>query len=221
MAARHYALNGALSRLSHLEEFGDNLVLDGNNLTPTQRRALALYNLTGDYQAFTDGSVVTTGAGITSGVGTVVSSQKERSGNIIKTRIFVDMTGLASIATDGDAIGAVSGTDAAPLAQLTAALHGAPCYGRMICLETPAGGATDIDLGANTSGTIAKDGAVISGGTAIVTAGGAWAAGVQKPFIAAVAANSYIYLCSGAASAGTYTAGRFLIEIEGSTFVGT
>lgn len=167
-------------------------------------------------------NLIATGLGISSGTGTIVRSQQIKQGDYRKTLVFVDLTGLASIATDGDAIGAVSGTDAAPLAQITAALHAAPCFGRMICLETPAGGLPDIDLGANASGAIAKDGAVISGGTAIVTAGGNWAAGVQKPFIAAVAADAYLYLCSGASSgAGTYTAGRFLIEIEGSTFVGT
>lgn len=219
MAARHYALMNAFSRLSHFAELGDNLNLDGRNLTPTQRRALALQNLTNDYHEFTASGVVTPGAGITSGVGTVFSSQQERVGNKITTRIFIDLTGLNGGDADGDAIGA---TGAAHIGQVTAALNGAPCFGRMICLETPAGGADDIDLIANTDGTIVNDAAVAGTGTAIVTSGAAWAAGVQKTFTAAVAADAYLYLCAGEGSGGAaYTAGRFMIEIEGSTFVGT
>ena len=168
--------------------------------------------------------IITSGGGL-AGTGTVIRAEQAKIGSRWLTQIFIDLTGLASIATDGDAIGAASGEAAslpAYLAQITAAKHGAPCFGRMVCLEVPAGGLADIDLAINASGAIAKDGAVVSGGTAIVTSGGSWTAGAEKKFASLVTANAYLYLCSGASSgAGTYTAGRFLIELEGSVFEGT
>ena len=219
MTATHNALLGAFSKHSHFDELSEYLNVRGNILTPAERTALARSNLGLPPGVWTAEDAVTPGAGITSGVGTVFESERIIRGNHILTRIFIDLTGLNGGDADGDAIGA---TGAAHIGQITAAAFGAPCYGRMICLETPAGGADDIDLGANVSGAVANDAAVISGGTAILTAGAAWTAGVQRNFGALITADDYLYLCAGEGSGGSaYTAGRFIIEIEGSTFVGT
>jgi hypothetical protein len=220
MTATHNAPFGALSKYSHFDEFSEHLNVRGNILTPSQRRALAMANLQ-DTLANTP-TLITTGAGITAGVGTVVSAERLIQGNRTLTRIYIDLTGLASSTTDLDIIGV--STPAAYLAQITAALHGAPSItGRMVCLETPAGGADDIDLYAATEATGAFDAGIGTlAETAIVTSGGAWVVGLSKPFIASIAANAYLYLTGGeAGTAATYTAGRFMIEIEGSTFVGT
>jgi len=49
-----------------------------------------------------------------------------------------------------------------------------------------------------------------------VTAAGAWTLGLTKGLSAIPAANQYLYLCGGeAGTAATYTAGKFLIELEG------
>lgn len=141
----------------------------------------------------------------------------QRVGDLIFTRIAVDLTGLASSTTDLDIIGV--GTDAAYLARITAALNGTIIGGKMECLEAPAGGVTDIDLYAATEGTGVFDGGIAAlTETALVTAGGAWALTTAAKAIAAdgVAADSYLYLTGGAGgTAATYTAGRFLITLVG------
>ena len=84
------------------------------------------------------------GAGISGGTGTVFKSSVQRVGDIVKTSILIDLTGLSSSTTDLDIIG--QGTDPAYLGQITAAKNGTILSGRMTCLEAPAGGVADIDL---------------------------------------------------------------------------
>lgn len=159
--------------------------------------------------------LITPGAGISGGTGTVFKSFRTRFGNVIKTSIYIDLTGLASSTTDLDIIGV--GASPAYLAQATLAAYGIPFTGRMACLETPAGGADDIDLYAATEGTGVFDGGVAAlTETALVTSGAAWAIGVTKIFTGALLAAQYLYLTGGeAGTAATYTAGKFLIEVEG------
>lgn len=218
MTATHNALMGALSRYSHLSELTEPLTVAGRLLTPAQRKALVLENL-----GLITSDTLTPGAGITSGVGTVYDVQTIVEGDLAKTRIFIDLTGLASSTTDLDIIGV--GASPAHLGQVTAAVHGAPTFvaGRMVCIEAPAGGVTDIDLYVATEGTGVFDGGIAAlAETAILTAGGAWTAGLSRPFTAAIAADKYLYLtCGAAGTPATYTAGRFMIEFEGSLFVGT
>ena len=223
MPSTHNALLGALSRHAHFSEFSEHLNVNGNILTPAQRRALALYNLTDNFAVQTPSGVLVPGTGISAGVGTVFSSSQIREGNYVRTRNYIDLTGLASSTTDLDIIGV--GAGAAYLGQVTAAGHGAPTHitGRMVCIEAPATGVTDIDLYSATENTGVFDGGIAAlVETAILTAGGAWTAGLSRPFTAVTAANQYLYLTCGAAGVpGTYTAGRFLIEFEGTIFVGT
>jgi hypothetical protein len=155
------------------------------------------------------------GAGISGGTGTVFKSSVIRTGDIIKTSILIDLTGLGSSTTDLDIIG--TGTAAAYLGQITAAKNGTILTGRMTCLEVPVGGVVDIDLYSATEATGKFDDAV--GGlaeTAMITAGGNWTLAAVKAFGAVPAANSYLYLTGGAGgTAAAYTAGKFLIELEG------
>jgi hypothetical protein len=155
------------------------------------------------------------GAGISGGTGTVFKSSVIRIGDIIKTSILIDLTGLSSSTTDLDIIG--KGTNPAYLGQITAAKNGTILTGRMTCLEVPVGGVADIDLYSATEATGVFDGAVGDlAETAIITAGGNWTLAAVKAFGAIPAANKYLYLTGGAGgTADVYTAGKFLIEIEG------
>jgi hypothetical protein len=163
---------------------------------------------------FISGPGVSAGAGITSGTGNVFRSSVIRIDNIIRTQIFVDLTGLASTTTDLDIIGV--GSDPAYLGQITTAVNGHIFGGRMGCCEVPTGGVTDIDLYAATEGTGAYDAGIATlAETALVTAGGAWTR-TSKALTALPVADAYLYLTSGAAgTAATYTGGRFVIELDG------
>jgi len=165
-----------------------------------------------DLKSLTNGAP---GAGISGGTGTVFKTSVQRVGDIIKTSILIYLTGLGSSTTDLDIIG--TGTDPAYLGQITAAKNGTILTGRMTCLEVPAGGIADIDLYSATEATGVFDGAIGDlAETALITAGGNWTLGAVKVFGAIPAANKYLYLTGGAGgTAATYTAGKFLIELEG------
>ena len=184
--------------LIHFEQGGAELVLESG----------AVLNL----ESFTNGDP---GTGISSGTGTVFKSSVQRVGGIIKTSMLIDLTGLASSTTDLDIIGV--GAGAAYLGQITAAKNGTILTGRMTCLEVPAGGADDVDLYSATEATGVFDAGIGTlAETALVTAAGAWTLGLTKGLSAIPAANQYLYLCGGeAGTAATYTAGKFLIELEG------
>jgi hypothetical protein len=160
---------------------------------------------------------VPAGAGITAGTGTVYKTSVVEAGGIITTRILIDLTGLHSEATDLDIIGKDASAEVAHIGQITAAQNGTILAGRMTCLELPATGVVDIDLYSATVGTaVFDDGIAALTETALVTAGGNWANGTVKGFTIVPPADDYLYLVNGAAGVvGTYTAGKFLIELYG------
>lgn len=155
---------------------------------------------------------MTPGAGF-KGVNTIHKAGVRRTGGNVKTEIMIDLTDAKSAATDLDIIGLLG---VSHIGQVTAALNGTVLMGKMTCLEVPVGGVADVDLYAATEGTGEFDGLVSDlTETALVTAGGNWTIGLEKVFTGIPAANQYLYLTSGAATAGTYSAGKFLIEIWG------
>lgn len=164
---------------------------------------------------YVSGDGLTAGAGITSGTGTLYRSSVWKQDGIIKTQIFIDLTGLASSTTDLDIIGVGAGV--AYIGQHTVAKNGILYAGRMICVEVPAGGVTDIDLYAATEGTGVFDAGIATlAETALLTKGGAWSARTVSALTALPAANQYLYLTGGAAgTAATYTGGQFVLELEG------
>jgi len=94
----------------------------------------------------------------------------------------------------------------------------------MICLEVPTSGVTsDINLVANTSGTIAEDADGTSGTSiTLIDAGGNWTNGMRKESAASTVFTSglhsyFLYLTAGAGSpsAGQYGAGKFAIKLYG------
>jgi len=157
------------------------------------------------------------GAGVTGGTGTIYRSSVNKVGGIIQTKILIDLTGLDSTATLSDIIGVDSTTDPCHFGQVPSDI-GTVLSGRVICLEAPAGGEVDIDIYAADEGTGVTDGLVTSlTETELLDAAADWTAGAIKVLTAFPSASQYLYLTTGTSStptAGTYTAGKFLIEME-------
>ena len=162
-----------------------------------------------DYSLQTSGP----GAGF-AGAGTIHKYGARRTGGVVKTEIMLDLTDTKSVATDLDIIG-VSGVS--HIGQITVGGIREVLYGRMTCLEVPVGCAVDIDLYAADDGTGAYNDLVtdLTNSVALVTAGGNWTLGLEKAMTGIPAADQYLYLTSGTAAAGTYSAGKFLIELWG------
>jgi len=161
------------------------------------------------------------GTGITGATGEVVkwSVSKDPASGVIHTRGLIDVTGLASVATDADVI-AFGTTNPGYLARITAAINGTIFAGRMTLLETPATGEVDVDLWAADEGTAKGSDAIsaLTGEVKVFDANGDWGTVQGVPMSAPPGANQYLYLGVGTSStptAGTYTAGIFLIEFWG------
>jgi len=159
----------------------------------------------------------------------IVSETVRREGLKVITEIAVDLgtskATIASVATDLDIIGVDTAANAA-LTQLDPAVHGYITYVEMACVEVPAGGTLDIDLYLATEvSATERQGYAIGSATetALITAGGNWALGEIDHYAVAhgtahdIEADSKgLYLVSGeAANAGDYTAGKFVITLEG------
>tara|TARA_R100000995_G_C3464084_1_gene114719 strand:+ start:542 stop:1162 length:621 start_codon:yes stop_codon:yes gene_type:complete len=133
--------------------------------------------------------------------------------NIVKTSLMIDLTGLKDGGTAGDIIGK-DGSGVAYIGKVTTANQGTVFGVTMTCLETPAGGSTDIDLFSATEGTGVNDTAIGDlTETSIINAGAA-AAGTMVAG-GDIAADQFLYLVSQGTGDAAYTAGRFLIEILG------
>ena len=133
--------------------------------------------------------------------------------NIVKTTIMIDLTGLKDGGTAGDIIGK-DGSGVAFIGKVTTANQGSVFGVTMTCVETPAGGSTDIDLFSATEGTGVNDTAIGDlTETQIINAGAASAGTMVAG--GDIAADQFLYLVSQGTGDATYTAGRFLIEITG------
>jgi len=154
------------------------------------------------------------GTGITGGTGTIYRSSVIREGGIIKTSILVDLTGLRSTGS-GDIIGVNGTSDVCHIGQITAARNGTILASRMTCFEAPSGGDPDINVHSATESTGVEDGAIADlTETLLVNAGDATTGSVVT-FTGVPAADSFLYLTTGAATDADYTAGKLLIELFG------
>tara|TARA_R100001163_G_C5053416_1_gene189999 strand:+ start:706 stop:1326 length:621 start_codon:yes stop_codon:yes gene_type:complete len=133
--------------------------------------------------------------------------------NIVKTSIMIDLTGLRDGGTAGDIIGK-DGDGVAFIGQVTTANQGTVFGVTMTCVETPAGGGTDIDLYSATEGTGVNDTAIGDLTETQVINAGAASAGTMVAG-GDIAADQYLYLVGQGTGHAAYTAGRFLIEILG------
>lgn len=152
----------------------------------------------------------------TAGTGTIVRHTVQKMGTLIETRILIDLTGLNGGGTAADIIG-VDGAANCHFGQITAAVNGTIFAGFMRCLEVPTGSNADVDLYAATVSTGTEDAAATAlTGQAILVNGGTWTIALTAALTAYPAANSYLYLASGTATAATFTAGIFEIVLFGS-----
>ena len=142
-----------------------------------------------------------------------LKSDTDTNVNIVKSTIMIDLTGLKDGGTAGDIIGK-DGSGVAFIGQVTTANQGTVFGVTMTCLETPAGGSTDIDLFSATEGTGVNDTAIGDlTETQIINAGAASAGTMVAG--GDIAADQYLYLVSQGTGDAAYTAGRFLIEVLG------
>ena len=142
-----------------------------------------------------------------------LKSDTDTNVNIVKSTIMIDLTGLKDGGAAGDIIGK-DGSGVAFIGQVTTANQGTVFGVTMTCLETPAGGSTDIDLFSATEGTGVNDTAITAlTETQIINAGAASAGTMVAG--GDIAADQYLYLVSQGTGDAAYTAGRFLIEVLG------
>jgi hypothetical protein len=162
-------------------------------------------------------NVVTRGAGVDGSEGYLGSIT--RNGALIVTQIYANIDDLVGSATDLDIIGE-SGVAGCHWGQITTAKSGTIIGGQVTCLEVPTGGTADIDFYSSDVATGTQDviitDAALGTETALVTSGGAWVLSAPTKAMSGLpTANDYIYIVNGAASGGTFTAGKFLIELFG------
>lgn len=160
---------------------------------------------------------MTPGTGISTGSGTICGGHVSRAGSLIKTEIFIDVTGLTSAAV-GDIIGVVSAKNCY-IGQITAAVNGTIVFGQITCLETPAGGDPDIDFYSTCTEATGTQDAAISGltGEVAFTANGDWSGAIQTPIaLSALPGVGYMYMVDAGGTAVIYTAGQFLLELWGT-----
>ena len=142
-----------------------------------------------------------------------LKSDTDTNVNIVKTKIMIDLTGLRDGGTAGDIIGK-DGDGVAYIGQVTTVNQGTVFGVTMTCLETPAGGGTDIDLYSATEGTGVNDTAIGDLTETQVINAGAASAGTMVAG-GDIVADQYLYLVGQGTGHAAYTAGRFLIEITG------
>lgn len=166
-----------------------------------------------------DGSIrnplgVEGGTGIV-GIAQTYETQIDRIGDLIRTTIFVDLTGLRSTAA-GDIIGDDGAGTPCHLGQLPNDLVGNLVAGSVLCLEAPAGGDPDIDLYSAVEATGVEDQAITALTETQLTNGGDHVAGDRDAMTALPADGEYLYLVAGALTDADYTAGKLLIELWGT-----
>lgn len=158
------------------------------------------------------------GSGITAGAGAIAKTSVHRDGDVIKTSVLIDLTGLESEATLDDIIGD-NGAANCWLARIVTSVNGTILGGTMTCLEAPAGGEVDIDLNSAVEST-GVEGALISAltETVLLATTADWTIDLARALTDIPADGEYLYLSVGTVTsptAGTYTAGKFLIELFG------
>jgi len=196
------ATTGAITDNTTIDSSGN--ISGGGTLSVTGRSTL------------TGNTIATTaGTGITTGTGTVYQAGVIKIGEVFHTTILLDLTGLASSGS-GDIIGKAA-TANSHIGQITAAVNGTVLGGKLTCLEAPAGGDPDINLWYADEATGTEDAAVtgLTNQVQICDSGDLALNSVVS--LATVAADKYLYMATGAATDGDYSAGKLLIEFWGYT----
>lgn len=153
------------------------------------------------------------GGSIQGGTGTVCKTALFNNDAVKNITSVINLTGLNSGGAINDIIGLNGSTLPAFLFQIPAGMT--VVGGRMTCLQTPAGGDTDIDLYSATEGTGVEDQPVTDLTETLVINAGAQTVGTVTYFATFPAASTFLYFAGQGTANATYTAGRFLIEIFG------
>ena len=157
------------------------------------------------------------GTGITTATGGFSYYRVTRIGELYKTEIFIDITGLNDGDTAADVIGKDGDTVNCHIGQITAAVNGTIFAARVSVTETPGTAHADIDIWRADEGTLAQDTAISAGtNQAKLFDGDTLAANDILVFSALPAADSYMYLVTGTQGGDAdYDAGIILLELWG------
>ena len=144
---------------------------------------------------------------------------KRATSGVFVTELLLDITGLQNSGTQNDIIGD-DGEANCHFGQLLTTTVGTIQAAKITCVETPAGGNTDVDFYCAVESTGAEN-ALITGLTeTLLVNHGAWTEGDEEiiPSTTLPAVNQYLYIADGTGGGGdqTYTAGRFLITLYGT-----
>lgn len=146
------------------------------------------------------------------------SSHVMKVGKQITTQISIDIAGLVVSTTESDIIGDALAANCY-VCQFVAAESGYPSSGTITCLEAPTGAIADIDftVAVEATGTENADVDALTSPVILLANTEAWTLGMSKPMaLLPNATSDYLYLSAGVAGGpGTYTAGKFLIELVG------
>jgi len=155
------------------------------------------------------------GTGISSGGTAFVKESIVRNGDIITTKLIVDIIGLSSAAGVADIIGESAAANCW-FYQVTTAKNGVVQSGQMEALITPLTGDVDIDLYSAVEAT-GTENAVITGLDETLLVNGATMVRTALPVQLALvpAADEYLYLTGAGTTAAAYTAGRFMVTLVG------
>lgn len=146
--------------------------------------------------------------------------EDEGDDNKVKTNIIIDLTDLESEDTLADIIGN-DGASSCHFGQIKYSQTGIIYKSVITCIEVPAGGEVDIDVYQSSVGT-GTEGALVTAltnSTQLLNMNADWTAGTSKTFTTNPSDIYYLYLSVGTDSsptAGTYTTGKFLIEMYGT-----
>jgi hypothetical protein len=186
-------------------------VLNGASSTPTADKAV-IADATGAV-SLSGNTAIAQGAGLSAA--TAFKTSVVNEGGIFVTRILIDLEGLNGGGTAGDIIGN-DGAGVAFLTQITAAKNGSIIAGTVACMETPAGSNVDVDLWSADEATGVEDTAIsaLTNEVQLINHGN-WAVSEVAAISSLPVADQYLYLTSGAATAGAFTAGKFLITLYG------
>ena len=184
-----------------------NSVVDGATVTAAELNQL---------DQSVNAALMTPGTGLSTGTGFVYKCGIERFGDIIVTRIYMDLPGLNSGGAAGDIIGKDGGTANCHFGQITAAINGAIVAGWVDVAEVPAGGNPDINFDSGDEATGAENAAVsgLTNHTALCNSG-ALAVGTRVNFTALPADDQYLYMSVGTQTDADYSAGKVVVTLVG------
>lgn len=147
------------------------------------------------------------------GTDAVPATYRRTVDGVIITQTKFDLTGLASVATANDVIGLAAG-GVAYIGRNVIATNGVIYKVELSCIETPLTGDNDVNVVANSSASLAYDGA---GGTTYLSNSGDLLAGQTiQNLVPALTEGDYFYITAGTGdTAGTYTAGMYILTTYG------